>query len=191
MLWCQDSNVNTLYFINSSTSYTDVNSASENEKYYEGHTILGAWRGTQVTNSGANFPAWCSDAQNVTKVVFDESFASVKPTNCHRWFSGFLSLTTIEGLQYLNTSEVTDMSNMFINCGALTSVDVSTFDVRKVTNISQMFDYCDNLTTIYCNDTWTINNGSGQMFADCSNLKGAVSYDANHIASNMANPTTG
>ena len=56
---------------------------------------------------------------NVTKVVFDPAFANARPTNCYAWFNGCENLTNIEGIEYLNTSQVTDMHNMFDNCQLL------------------------------------------------------------------------
>lgn len=50
---------------------------------------------------------------------------------------------TIEGLEYLNTMEVTDMSNMFNECGwnTLSSLNVSKFNTEKVTTMENMFRY--------------------------------------------------
>ncbi|MBQ2217187.1 MAG: BspA family leucine-rich repeat surface protein, partial [Prevotella sp.] len=60
-----------------------------------------------------------------TRAVIDKSFASVRPTSCYEWFGDFHCLTTIEGLEYLNTSEVTNMTFMFGYCPQLTSLDLS------------------------------------------------------------------
>ena len=51
---------------------------------------------------------------------------------------------------YLNTSNMTNMSNMFNSCSALTSLDLSSFDTSKVTNMSNMFYGCGALTHIKC-----------------------------------------
>ena len=67
-------------------------------------------------------PSWYDSRESVTKVVFDESFKDVRPTSCFRWFDGFKRLTTIEGIEYLNTEKVTDMSFMFCACSGLTSI---------------------------------------------------------------------
>ena len=49
---------------------------------------------------------------------------------------------------------------------------------------------CTELTTIYCNNTWTCDE-SGAMFANCTKLKGAVAYDPTKDNAAMANPETG
>jgi len=48
-------------------------------------------------------------------------------------------LTAIEGMENLDTSKVTSMKGMFVNCNALTNVDLSHFDTSNVTDMSFMF----------------------------------------------------
>ena len=66
-------------------------------------------------NTGSNSPAWDYEDlnENVRKVVFHSSFASARPASTCRWFANKLLLESIEGLNYLNTSAVTIMANMF------------------------------------------------------------------------------
>ena len=69
--------------------------------------------GAFALNEGKNAPGWYksnddgSNANIIKKVVFDASFANARPTNCHLWFYGCKNLTTIEGIEYLNTENVT------------------------------------------------------------------------------------
>ena len=49
----------------------------------------------------------------------DESFAKADIRSTGQWFYDFTGLKTITGLQYLNTSKVTDMAAMFGNCNQL------------------------------------------------------------------------
>ena len=79
---------------------------------------------------------------NCTKAVFESSFASVKPTNLSGWFNGFSKMITIEGIENLNTSEATDMSEMFNGCTKLATLDVSHFNTSKVTSMNGMFANC-------------------------------------------------
>ena len=48
--------------------------------------------------------------EEIKKIVIAPSFADHRPTSTARWFRNFGNLTTIEGLEHLNTSCVTDMS---------------------------------------------------------------------------------
>jgi surface protein len=84
-------------------------------------------------------------AYNITSAVFDSSFKNARPTSTSCWFLGFESLCSIENIEYLNTSEVKDMSSMFSSCQNLKSINLSSFDTRKVTNMSCMFDGCRSL----------------------------------------------
>ena len=76
---------------------------------------------------------------SLTKAVFDPSFADARPTSTSKWFFCVKNIKEIEGLEYLNTSQVTDMSSMFQYCGGLRSLDVSHFDTSNVTDMSGMF----------------------------------------------------
>lgn len=145
---------------------------------------------------GDDSPIWSgtydNPEQTLLKAVFDASFRDYRPTNTRHWFRYCARLHIIEGLENLNTENVTDMSDMFKSCEALTSLDLSTFNTTNVTNMSDMFLGCTALTTIYCNDDW--NHGvikSDDMFQDNTKLKGAVAYDAAKTGVEMANPTTG
>ena len=50
---------------------------------------------------------------NIVKVVFDSSFVDARPATTSKWFLDMRKLRTIEGLEYLNTSNVTTMLSMF------------------------------------------------------------------------------
>ena len=128
-------------------------------------------------NEDYNAPGWYKpngDRNNtniIKKVIFDTSFANARPTSCYNWFCGCTELTTIEGIEYLNTENVTDMSWMFANCKALTTLDVSNFDTKNVTNISGMFYACHALTTLDVSNFDTKNvTDMSHMFFECSAL---------------------
>ena len=99
-------------------------------------------------NTGTNSPAWLSKASSITKVVFNSSFANARPTTCYMWFDGMENLTTITGVSYFNTSNVTNMSCMFAVCSSLTSIDLSKFNTANVTDMSWMFTDCSNITSL-------------------------------------------
>ena len=68
--------------------------------------------------------------------------------NSSRMFYGFTSVTNITGLELLDTSEVTDMSNMFSKCKSLRALDISSFNTSKVTDMSYMFAYGNQLRSL-------------------------------------------
>ena len=105
---------------------------------------------TYDLNTGTNNPGWRADGSyyNVTKVVFDPSFAGARPTTTHKWFFNMQNLQSITGMEYLNTSEVTNMVFMFDACIKLSSLDLSHFNTSKVTNMASMFNFCTGLTSL-------------------------------------------
>ena len=153
---------------------------------YKGFKSEGAYE----LNEGGNTPEWISKNSYVKKVVFDASFANTRPTSCFSWFRGCENLTTIEGIEYLNTENVENMSSMFRDCYALESLDLSSFNTAKVTSMSRMFYICKALTTIYASDKFVTNqvtNGN-DMFYGCEKLNG---YDGSKTNYKYANYKTG
>ncbi len=128
---------------------------------------------------GGATPTWVFNNANVTKVVFDPAFANARPTNCNEWFQGCENLTSIEGIEYLNTSQVTDMHNMFFNCYHLQTTDFSGFDTRKVKDMSCMFYNCGSLKSLDISNfnTSEVTNMRG-MFYHCIGL---TSLDLSHL----------
>ena len=136
---------------------------------------------TYDLNTGNDYPDWYSDGtyDNVTKVVFDSSFADARPTTTYDWFRWMFDLESITGIEYLNTSEVTNMSGMFNSCRVLTELDVTHFDTQKVTSMSLMFSTCYKLTSLDLSSFNTENVQSMRhMFSDCETL---TSLDVSHF----------
>ena len=123
-------------------------------------------------NSGANPPGWKTHCKEITKVVFDTSFANAKPTSCYQWFSLCENLTQIEGIEYLNTENVTSMRDMFNGCSSLTSLDLTNFNTAKVTDMKLLFANCSALESLDLSMFNTENVTSmPSMFNGATNLK--------------------
>ena len=108
----------------------------------------------------------------ITTAVFDAAFEDCQSlTSTAMMFSRMENLTTINGLKYLNTEKVTDMSAMFSGCKSLASIDVSTFDTQNVTDMSWMFGICQSLTTLDLSsfDTGNVTKMNA-MFSGCQAL---------------------
>ena len=180
-LWCSGNN--TLYFVNNilGQSYSPGST-------YKGQTVTNMWSGTKVTDTGwRGNPGWKTVKDACAKVVFEPSFADLRPKSLYGWFSGFTKLKEIEGIENLNTSEVEDIDFMFDHCESLETVDVSGFDVSKINSFHQVFSHCSKLTTIYCNDTWNVGQYE-YTFDESTKLVGAIKYQSNV---NRANPIDG
>ncbi len=217
VIWCAENS--TLYFLADGKTY------AAGDKY-KGRPISRIWDdrmgfGTGIiTATGMKTPDWNVCCNDATTVIFEESFDYVRPTSTWEWFMNFRNLTTITGLENLNTSATQSMYCMFLSCEKMTSFDISTLDMSSTDDMVGMFGYCNELetvnlgsldmsgistvtmmfaecpklTTIYCDNAWNFTDeNSWEMFLGCTSLVGAsgVAYDANNITATYANPTTG
>jgi surface protein len=127
---------------------------------------------------------WNYETSYISKVVFDESFANdTTITSTANWFAGMDNMTAIEGLQYLNSQNVTSTYYMFWNCSSLTSLDLSKFSMQNVTNMDGMFSLCSGLTAL---DLRNANaqkvTDMGHMFDGCTNLVSVLFGDSFNTA---------
>ena len=94
---------------------------------------------------------------------------STNVTDMSYMFSNLASMNTLD-VSVVNTSSVTNMEGMFMT-NNLTTLNVSGFDTGKVTNMSKMFKESSNLTSLNINGFNTANaNNMSQMFMDCGNI---------------------
>ena len=134
------------------------------------------WQEGDFTIPAYSTPYWrynidSKELAKIKTVVFDPSFKDARLKDCSWWFSGFKGLTTITHLEYLNTSQVTNMQYMFSNCESLEALDLSTFNTENVTNMSNMFYYCKSLKSLNLSSFNTSKvNYMGSMFSNCESL---------------------
>ena len=125
-----------------------------------------------LLNSDEELPKWNTHNTKISKVVFEASFANARPTSCYAWFQNFIKLKQIEGIENLNTENVTNMKFMFKGCSSLTSLDVTHFNTGNVTSMSGMFDGCSGLISLDVTNFNTANVTSmSGMFYGCNKLK--------------------
>ena len=159
-----------------------------------------------------------STTNDVTKIVFDRSMVFATPSSTSCWFDCFKHVETIEHLDYLNTSKVTNMNRMFNSCYKLSSIDVSHFNTSKVGNMNYMFYQCESITsldlrsfsfsnltdaycmfnlcqtlqTIYCDEDMNqcSLNYPDNLFKFCTALVGGkgTTYDQEHVDVTYARP---
>ena len=130
---------------------------------------------------------WYEQRENITTVVFDDSFAECTSiSSTALWFYECTNLTTISGIEKLNTANVTDMSCMFASCSSLTNLNISNFNTEKVKYMAGMFEYCYGLTSLDVSNfnTTNVTNMSG-MFYYCY---GMTNLDVSNF--NTANVTS-
>ena len=136
----------------------------DNDKESQGGMDIGPF-------TSADERGWNEHCESIGHVKFDGSFANYTPTSTSYWFDGFTNLTQIEGLENLNTNNITDMSCMFNGCEKLESLILSGFNTSNVTYMSLMFGGCSSLTSLDVTGFDTSNAiYMDGMFRGCSGL---------------------
>ena len=149
---------------------------------------------TLTTNSdGATLVdgSWrISNKSTITSVTADESCRNFTGTSLANLLYQLSELTTVN-LSNLNTENVTDMHNMFVECAKLTSInfgDGTYFKTDNVTTMAYMFDGCEELTTITGLGGWNTAKVTTmyEMFHNCkkltqSNLTGISSWNVSSV----------
>ncbi len=115
---------------------------------------------------------WHAQRENITKVIFDSSFANCTSiTSTLYWFQGCSSLNNVTGIENLKTDNVTNMTAMFYNCSSLAEIDLSKFNTANTINVTSLFAGCLALTNVKVTGINTANmKYMNSMFQDCSNL---------------------
>lgn len=123
-------------------------------------------------NEGSDVPGWSkTKSADIKTVVFKRNFRDARPTTCSLWFYSCTNLTSIEGLENLNTSDVTRMDYMFYKCEKLRALDLSGFNTEKVENMGDMFSNCKNLETLNLSSFKTNNlTNMSEMFLECNKI---------------------
>ena len=106
-----------------------------------------------------------------------------KMTNMSYLFNGYC-LSSIDFPNW-DTSNITDMNNMFYECGSLP--DISKWDTSNVINMSNMFYYC-SLESFPDISKWDTSNvlDMNNMFYECGSLPDISKWDTSCVK-NMSN----
>ena len=93
---------------------------------------------------------------SITSIDISALAQNAQPTAIEAMFQDSTKLTTIIGLDKIDTSRITNMSSVFNGCSSLTSLDLSSWDVSKVTNTANMFKGTSKLNSLTLN--WDLSN---------------------------------
>ena len=96
-------------------------------------------------------------------------------TNMEELFSGCRSLKSIPAI---NTQNVTNMNLMFFQCNSLSSVPA--LDTSNVTNMNQMFNNCNSLSSVPALDTSNVTEMTG-MFTECKKLSSVPVLNTSNV----------
>lgn len=142
---------------------------------YGSYEIKGKTYQTKIGNwmfaSGSTYYMFY-DNKTINTVTFSDHIDSSDTTDMHNMFSGCLSLTSIDFGKNFDTSNVMDMRCMFSGCKQLVDLDVSGFNTSNVTNMKEMFMSCMSLTNLDLSgfDTSKVTN-MDWMFRGCTSLE--------------------
>ena len=134
---------------NSSQKGECILSSTGNTAPIYGHLDGTVWH---VTTSASTINAnprcgkmFCNRSK-LSSIVFDSCFNTTNVTDMHEMFRGCNKLTSLN-VSNFNTANVERMDAMFYGCSSLTSLDVSNFNTSNVTTMTRAVD-----SVIYTNN---------------------------------------
>jgi len=132
---------------------------------------LSNWDTSSVVSMRYVFNATDGTFMNLQEIKLGPGWSKNNTTDMYCMFSDNDKLTKIEGLQYLNTSKVKDMSCMFIRCKKIESLDISNFDTSSVTDMYHMFEECYKVKELDVSN-WNTSNlkKAYNLFSKCHSL---------------------
>ncbi len=185
----------------SNVPYVEVwksNTYESADLYFRYDNLLGTDRSARVSGSLKNtymlddldaegYPNWIHDAlvSKIQTVHFTDF--TYKPTSCKGWFKGMTTLRWVMDFQFLNTEDVTDMSEMFSGCSQIDFEvsgfrhwDLSKLKTQNVTDMHDMFKNCSgtDFTSLSGGTNWNTSNVTDMsgMFYGCSSLT-SIDFD--------------
>jgi len=134
--------------------------------------------------SGAIMGRVVANAGGTTYTVYIQGDEKIVANSTSFLFAGFSKLQTIEGMEYLDTSEIADMNYMFYGCSSLQSLDLSHFKTSTdslggipgnrhyMVQMVAAFEGCSSLKTL---DLSTFDTSQvvdmNHLFKGCTNLE--------------------
>ena len=118
------------------------------------------WDTSKVTNMSYLI----DECAELTDIDFIKNWDTSNVTNMSYMFRDCKKLTNIDSIKNLNTAKVTDLSGMFCGDTAINSFDLNAWDTSNVTDMSNMF-YCCKIKSIKINawDTSKVTNMSSMF----------------------------
>lgn len=113
---------------------------------------------------------WTEEIKSATSVIIEESFKNYAVPTCENMFYEFDNLKSITGLEYLNTTNVKNMRQMFCFCKALTSLDITHLKTNTVTDMAHMFNTCGVSSLDLSNFNTENVTDMAYMFKNCNQL---------------------
>ena len=169
-----DDNLDGYSEVEVATSGVDINDYFKSETIDHNPTSVGCWYKfiKKIPKLNLNITNNCANMFYYCKAeeIDVSEFNTSNVTNMYQMFYNCSSLTSLD-LKNFDTSKVQSMYNMFNGCSSLTSLDLSSFNTSNVTTMTYMFNGCSSLTSLDISsfNTSSVTNMSN-MFNGCSKL---------------------
>lgn len=161
--------------------YTSYNASNNTLTYYYDEDYATQNRPNSVKYDPTSTEArWTNYNEDVTTIAIDESMKDAPLTSMNRMFYGRSSssvsymlskVTSIVGLEHINTKNVTDMHSMFVGLESLKSLNLSSFNTANVEDMGEMFSMCKSLKSLDLSSFNTAKVTNMQyMFYNCQSL---------------------
>lgn len=133
-------------------------------------TVEGGELGEYTTSPWVRDDEYRIEENDIKKIVFTEPV--IAPSDSLSLFSYLSNLEEIEGLSFLDTSKVTNMSRMFKDSPLLTHLDIAHFNTSSVLNMGGMFEGAESLEALDLNK-WDVSKVENMeaMFAGAASLQ--------------------
>ena len=157
--------------ISSATIVSTEDSDVNAYMYLDGDTIyVSPEEDNAIIYANKNCRRMFYSCNNLTSIDFT-NFNTSNVTDMSEMFRECNLSASIIGLENWDTSNVTRMHYMFGECN-LTSLDLSKWDTSNVTDMSYMFYFNDNLISIVGLENWNTSNvtNMSSMFSICMSL---------------------
>ncbi len=148
-----------------------------------GANSIGSWDAS--ASKDGSVIAWYTDndKNGLYELVVGGNKEVYLSSNCTSFLRNFTNLKSID-FTFVNTSNVTNMYNMFYGCSSLTNLNLSNFDTANVTNMKAMFSGCRLLQELNLNSFNTVNvTDMSNMFYYClvlTNLN-LIDFDTSNV----------
>lgn len=125
-----------------------------------------------------DFPEAIDGIQTGGGVDKIQRYIELQGNSAANLFNGFGGTSIGDLMDGVDMSNVTNVTNMFYSCTALTSVPL--FDTSSITTMGGMFNVCRALTSVPLFDTRNAVSING-MFSNCSALTSVPSFDIRNV----------
>lgn len=148
---CSDSPYNAFYTSHAPSTITSITFLDKIDP------IVGI-NGTHVSQDNDRSVFACVVEEGEEKHLYLYGKGGIRaPEDCSHLFAEYVNLKYIDFADCFDTSNVTNMQGMFMNCKSLETLDLGCFDTSSVQDMSFMFSGCSSLQDVNLNSFDTHN----------------------------------